>query len=75
MCAFLSLGFGLWVGCDNVFIWVTSLVGYGDNVDLEGRGGGCVMIFKSWIGVVEATFTFALGLFGECNIIVFNKVE
>ena len=40
MCAFLSLGFGLWVGCDNVFIWVTSLVGYGDNVDLEGRGGG-----------------------------------
>ena len=33
------------------------------------------MILKSWIGVVEATFTFALGLFGECNIIVFNKVE
>ena len=38
-------------------------------------GGGCVMILKSWIGVVEATFTFAFGLFGECNIIVFNKVE
>lgn len=27
MCALLSLGFGLWVGFDNAFIWVTLLVG------------------------------------------------